>query len=261
MTQKKRPPISVLSMGKTGSGKSTFAMTFPKPELVLVFDRFGKDLPYYKGAKDYTDLQEYEIGQSMIQYRDCIHEDGVIRLEYFHDTCIDKPDAYPRFLSRLAYLQNEYDSWKTIVLDSVTFLELAIRKCHEKVLNPMPRYTAGHDTRQWFAGSTDGLEEILVQRFSSLPMNVVTICHISQKLSEFNGEMVCGPAVPGRLLDKDVLCAGNQEIYRSFTYRDEAGKLQRALQTESHDGFGATSQIAAPDPCWPHYESLWENWR
>jgi hypothetical protein len=35
-----------LVYGEPGSGKTTFAATWPKPLLVIFFDPIGKDLPY-----------------------------------------------------------------------------------------------------------------------------------------------------------------------------------------------------------------------
>jgi len=40
-----------LVYGDTGTGKSTFAASFPKPLLVFCFDPAGKDIPYWKKAR------------------------------------------------------------------------------------------------------------------------------------------------------------------------------------------------------------------
>ena len=43
-------PIHCLVYGQPGTGKSTFAATFPKPMLVFMFDSFGKEMPYLDPA-------------------------------------------------------------------------------------------------------------------------------------------------------------------------------------------------------------------
>lgn len=266
MNTGQRPPIHVLLYGETGTWKSSFAKTFPKPLLVICFDPHGKDMPYWKGAANVSDLKTYQIGQTEILYREVMQSDGPIRIEYFHNFDLGNPSAYPRFLTRIAQFAQEYQQWKTLVTDSVTFMALSARKYNEKVLNPIPemeRYKkgTGHDTRQWFGAETDALEEMLVIRYAGLPMNIVTICHASIEMSQLSGEMIKGPAVRGRLRKENVLLASHQEQYHTYPYKDEAGKEKVALQTKSGGGFAAATQIEAPNPCWPSYESLWENWR
>lgn len=50
-TKAPHPPIHVLVYGDFGSGKSTFAATFPKPQLIFCFDAYGKEMPYLKGGE------------------------------------------------------------------------------------------------------------------------------------------------------------------------------------------------------------------
>ena len=156
--------------------------------------------------------------------------------------------------------QGEYANWKTVVNDSATFMELCARKLEEKVLNPMVKFAKGTDTRQWFSGSTDSLEEMLVYRFASLPMNVVTVCHVDERKNEISGEILRGMSAPGRLSKRGLLSAAYQEQYHLYTVRDENGKRHHQLQSNNRDGWVATSQIEVPDPCYPSYESLWANW-
>jgi len=159
----------------------------------------------------------------------------------------------------MAVFQHEYTNWGTVVFDPVTFMELAARKRHEKILNPMQKFGRGTDTRQWYSGVTDDLEEMLVMRASSLPMNVVIIAHIDERRNEVSGEIIRGPFAPGRLSKRSQLVAVNQETYHSFCYRDDGGKRQYALQTANDGQWQACSQIDAPDPCYPSYASLFQN--
>jgi hypothetical protein len=209
-------------------------------------------------------LQEYPInvkeGQVTITYRDVQHPEGVVRLEYYHDDP-DAPSAINIFRFRLAMLHLEYASWKTIVTDSITFMELCARKWEEKVMNPMEKFAKGTDTRQWFSGGTDTLEELVVMRYASLPMNVVICCHLMEQGILRSGELVRGPFAPGRLAKRGELSAAFQEQYRLFAARDENGSLIRYVQTENDGEWIATTQIGAPNYCAPHYLNLWTNYK
>ncbi len=182
----------------------------------------------------------------------------IIRIEYFHDLDPDNPRAYETFTYRMSMLQHEYAAWQTVVLDSLTFAELTARKRHEKILNPMQKFAKGTDTRQWFSGVTDDLEEMVIMRFAGLPMNVVTIAHIDERRNEISGEILRGPFAPGRLSKRGQLVSVNQETYHSFAYRDEKGR-QYALQTANDGQWAASSQIDVPDPVYPAYDSLFVN--
>lgn len=262
-----RPNIHVLVYADPGTGKSTFAATFPKPMLVWCFDSVGKDMPYWKGAQQIGDVQEYVVpgSQVIIPYRDVQHADGVIRIEYYHETGPTQSDgklypiAYDNYLIRMGYFHNEYQQWPTVVLDSTTTFELAARN-KAKIMNPMTPFEKGTDTRQWFAASTEALEEMVVTRFGGLPMNTLCICHQSQQMAELTGEVVRGPAVPGRLLSRHEMAGSYQEIYRMYTMRQQDGSIVPQLQTKNRDGFMSTSLLGAPDPCYPVYESLWAGW-
>lgn len=259
-----RPKIHVLIYADPGTGKSTFAATFPKPLLVWCFDSVGKDMPYWKGGQ-VGELQQYQLGSAVIPYRDIQHSAGLIRVEYFHESGPTQSDgklypvAYDNYLIRMGVFHNEYDNWQTVVLDSATSFELAARN-KAKILNPMTPFEKGSDIRQWFAASTDALEEMVVTRYGALAMNTLCICHQSSQMSELTGDMVRGPAVPGRLLSRHEMAMSYQEIYRMYTVRQTDGQIVPQLQTKNRDGFMSTTLLAAADPCYPNYESLWENW-
>ena len=216
-----------------------------------------------------SSIQTYNIGNYVIPYRDITRGDGLIRVEYYHDDDPDQPTAYAKFRTRMAYLQHEYDTWKTVVADSVTYMELLARKNDEKMINPLPpgktkqtvKKGDGVDPRQWFGASTDALEEMLCIRFASLPMNVVIVCHIGEKRNEVSGEILRMPFAPGRLSARKLLNAAYQEQYYVGTQRDaESRDLIHVIKTKNDGQWAASSQIMAPDPCYPHYESLWQNW-
>ena len=266
----KRPFVHALLYGDPGTGKSTMAATFPKPMLVFCFDHNQKEMPYRKKGKD-GELQEYDIetakGSIVIPYRDVQHKDGLTRIEYYNKTDdIENPTAFSNFRTRMGVLHEEYDTWVTIVVDSITFMELQARKLEEKVLNPLPPgvslYTkgGGGDQRMWFAGATSGLEELLCVRLAGLDMNVVAVAHIAKDKNMMSGEIVCVPFAPGRLASRSLLSAAFAEQYRLYTERDGDGNRVYLAQTSNRDGYSGSTQIESPDPSWPHYDLLWENW-
>jgi len=247
------------------------ASTFPKPMLVFCFDHNQKEMPYRKGGEDLgLSLKKIETGENKfieIPYRDVKHPDGLTRIEYYNRTDdINNPTAFAYFRTRMGVLHEEYDVWKTVVVDSVTFMELQARKLEEKILNPLPKgvslYEKGarFDGRTWFAGATSSLEELLCVRLAGLDMNVVVVAHVDKDKNMISGEIVQVPFAPGRLSSRSLLTAAFAEQYRLYTIRDEEGRRLHQAQTMNRDGFSAGTQIDAPDPVYPHYQALWKDW-
>lgn len=266
----KRPNVHCLLYGDPGVGKSTMASTFPKPMLVFCFDHMQKEMPYRKGGQD-GELEEYTIetgkGEISIPYRDVVHPDGLTRIEYYNKTDdIENPTAFSNFRTRMGVLHSEYDTWNTIVVDSITFMELQARKLEEKVLNPLPPgvtlYTkgGGGDQRMWFAGATSSLEELLCVRLAGLDMNVVVVAHVDKDKNMISGEIVQVPFAPGRLSSRSLLSAAFAEQYRLYTQRDGDGGRIYLAQTSNRDGFMAATQLECHDPIIPSYDNLWEIW-
>jgi hypothetical protein len=88
-------------------------------------------------------------------------------------------------------------------------------------------------------------------RYASLPMNVVICCHIDERRNERSGEILRGPFAPGRLSKRGELSAAFQEQYHLYTARDESGNMIRAVQTQNDGDWVATTQIGAPNHCYP----------
>ena len=202
-------------------------------------------------------MQEYNVGNYVIPFRDIQHPDGVVRIEYYLDTDMENPTAYSKFRERMGILQNEFGTWKTLVADPITSMELASRKLAEKVLNPLPpgatKYRglkhSGVDPRQWFGASTDDLEEMLCIRFVGLPMNVVIICHVDERKNEVSGEILRGPFAPGRLSSRKLLNSVYHEQYYCYTGRDEERKRLYFLKTQNDGQWAATTLIAGNRWC------------
>lgn len=252
----KRSWAHIVVYGDSGSGKTTFASTAPKPIKVFCFDRFGKDTPYLKRGK----VQETDGGKLVFGDKGKL----LIDIEYFHDRDVTElvrgepsgegrgPTAYEAFIHRI----REYDEEKfaTTVLDSATFAELSARKLDQYKLNPLTK-----DSRQWYARSKELMEELLLIRLAGMRSNVLVLCHVDEDKDELHGRFVRNPMLPGKL--KKYLAAGYGEFYRSYVTRDEERKRVYLLQTQSDDEFNASTQIDAPDPCPQHFEALWANWK
>lgn len=243
-------PIHTLVYGDSGSGKSTFAATYPKPMLVWMWDPWGKETPYLKRGEPSNVAMD-----SATPYRDVTSRNTgklLVRVEYYLDADFTSPEAYHRFLTRMARLQQEYDQWATCVFDSVTFAELTARKWHQYALNRTAK-----DGRQWFGGSTDLIEEMLMGRLAALPMNVVVCAHVDEDKDELHGTFVRTPKMPGQRLRKGVMAAFS-EVYRACITKDEQGQRTHVLQTRGDNQWAASSQIGAPDPAYPDYKALWQ---
>ncbi len=258
-------PIHVLVYGDFGAGKSTFADTFPNPKLVWCFDAYGKDTPYVRNPLHaVTPVQQDPYGGP---YREVIsRKTGAIlkRIEYYHDTeWIDvelirrkagtsvkdmKPAAYARFLRRMAGFDAEAAGWRTVILDSVTSMEICARRWDQFILNPQ-----AEDARQWYGASKDMLERMLLGRLAALPMNVVVLAHIDDEKWESQGRQRRMPMAPGKL--RGSLPSQYGEVYRQ--YSDNAGHW---LQAKSDEIWAATTQIDCPSPCEPSYKEIWANY-
>ena len=242
-----RPALHTLIYGDSGAGKSTGAATWPKPMLVFMFDPHGKETPYLKRGA---------VKASMAEDGTPIHEvfsertgDLLVRIEHYIDTDPLKPGAYARFLQRLAR-SGEFPDWKSLVVDSVTFMELMARKYAQYHLMPNTK-----EPRQWYAISTETLEEVLLVRFGSLPQNVVVLAHVDEDRDESSGVFVRNPMFPGRLRKRSP--AGYSEVYRAYVLRQPQGGREYLWQTRSDLQYNATTQIEATDPCPQGYANLW----
>lgn len=255
-----RDPIHCMVYGDSGGGKSEFASTLPKPLLVLQFDPPDKSGPYLRKGRPQAPA-EGEWGPT----RNVWHKDKdetIIRIDYFCDPVaprrvnnqtVNSPTAYPNFLKRMDQVYGEIreGKWASLVIDSVTYMEYASRMYEKFVLNPTAK-----DPRQWYGGSKDALESILMGSVVMLPCNVVVVAHIDEDRDDVHGNMIYNPAAPGKLSKR--MPAGYGELYRQYVKDEEDGKRVYLLQTARSEEYNAGSQIGAPNPCVPHYKALFE---
>ena len=254
----KHPSSQFLVYGDPGSGKSQFAATFPTPMLVLFTDPRGKAMPYIKlgtllDEGVYDDNTPYSVVGSKKTGK------PAITIEYYTDDNIRGGPrtvyAYERLEQRLAGLKDEVfaGQWKTVVLDSLSFLEYQVRKLHQYKLNPESNAGNVQDARQWYNSSAEVIEEFCYSHLAWLPINVVVLAHVRDTKSNIRGQTTWVPEAPGVKGRK--LPGAFAEVYVLHSTGEG-----RCLQTENDTAFIATTQIMAPNGCYPRYRDLWVNW-
>lgn len=246
-----RPPLHILGYGDYGAKKSTFFATLPKPLLVLFFDPFGKDGPYLRAGTP----QPLLVDSFGTPIRRVLGPDGslLVQIEHFNDVDPTQPEAWSRFGKRLNQFlyYKEWHQWASLVADSLTFMEMAARKQDEYGTNK-----GAKDKRQHSAASARCLEEVISGSFGSLPINVGLAAHIDEKQDQVHGNMIYNPAAPGQQSKR--IPAGFSEVYRFFVRTEPTGENVHLMQTQKDNMYSACTQIPAPNPCYPHYESLWQ---
>lgn len=184
-------------------------------------------------------------------------EQPEIQIEIYNDLAPENPVAYQQYLKRMGSIHHEYDRWATVAIDSITFMDLAIRKLQQYKLNPQ---RAGHvEPRQWWAASTDQIEEQLMMRWASMPMNCIVTAHVDRDKGEVHGKAIRLPNAPGRL--PGTLPSAFGELYHNVVTRDDEGNPAYILQTVKDTLFNAATQLDVADGTYPHYDMLWQDER
>lgn len=258
-------PIKTLVYGVTGTWKSTFALTFPKPILYHCFDPWGKEGPARR-LGDASPLKQTAEGVPFFE----VTRDGalLVRVEHFIDQNPERPAAMALFRKRYAEVfdSGEIRQYATYVLDSVTFLDqLAVHESTYAINRGVK------DDRLHARYSAFELRKILQGRIAGYPplINIVVIAHVANKYvpDEKGGgshlpttmpetAWKYEPAAPGSL--KDRLPPGFSELYRAYHTSDgKPGGMKVLLQTRPNFEYNANTQIMPPNPCEPRYECLW----
>lgn len=241
--------IKALVQGESGSGKSTFAATFPNPSWVVMFDPWGKHFPYVEGFDEVQEEENYIALSNKGELQRII--------EFFVDQDSTNPSAYLNFQAALAEKYREIENWAggTFIFDSLTMAEYSARKLGEHKM--IRRGKSGElDGRQPYAFSKERLEEVFLGGVTSLRgINVVLLTHIDEDKDEADGRMVYNPSAPGKL--RKLLPSTWGEFYRAhIVYNNTTRSVAYALQTQPSDRYNACTRIGAPNPCAPRYSAL-----
>lgn len=244
-----RPNIHCVVYGVPGGGKSWFASTFPYPMLVWLFDPIGKGIAYVKRG----DRSEYDTeSDTTLVYKG---DKEIVRVENYTDIDPEKPRAFKDFQARIRdfFREKEYEDYKTVVLDSLTYMQFAAINLAQKN-NPTMK-----DIRRLYFVAKELMQPIVMHRMPNIPCNVVVTAHVYVDKDEETGRVLSqGPSAPGNI--KDRVGAGYTELYHIYNEK-KGGEAQYWLQTRSDRHFPAFSAVCeAPDPCENEYDALWENY-
>lgn len=275
-------PVHAMVYGLPGSKKSTFAASFDVcgPGRVDFFDGVGKEAPYLRRGDRFED-DESPKGvpiKRVFKGKTLLWE-----IAYYYDDDPEKPDAWRIYREEFRALDPA--KWATYVFDSITGANLAAYYDQRYRVNKGDE-NAYQDKKsmQWRSGATDDLERALVGRLRGFPYNAVIIGHIEEKevklpmarddgakkiekrvesaiAGDEDGEratLVRTISAPGRLAKRNILLSQFAECYRAYATRNGEGKTEWWLQTEDDGAYIAQTQIPAPDPCKPKYESLFK---
>lgn len=187
--------LKVLSVGESGTGKSTFAASFPTPG--FVFD-FGQEIISYRG-KDF-DYEQYEIsglGWSKFE-RD---------LQLIKKSCAE-------------------GKYKTVIVDNVSAMTDV---CMEKAmqLDPKRSLTNGPLWNVHY-GMVKNLMEGRLRQLINIPTNLVLIAHLEYIKNEEGAVIGVEPQFTGSL-SADIPAYFHEVYYH--TTRKEGSELKWCIQT------------------------------
>lgn len=282
-----RPYIHALIYGPSGGGKSTMAATFPKPMIVLGFDRRGMFDPYTtlpNGTPRGIEMNEVEgaFGQGVVQVLSKKNPGKLlVQVEFFEEDVVERdeptdseeklagrtpfggimPRAYRQYLSRSPSLFREIKEgkWATVVVDSLSGMKDAAYTMHRFDLNK-----TSLDDRRWDKLTTDDLAQALCARLTTAKTNLVVLAHVDRRgeyvepaakdkprshKDKVDGVAVYQVYAPGRLGTADGLPATFKEMYAIIPKANTKGETIRTLRTRRDSLYNAKTspKIQAPD--------------
>lgn len=225
------PPKHIIAYGVAGTGKSHFAATLDAPQIIIMFDAYGKETPYTDGT--FVAISDTKInirGESItIPMWDCYAEEEcktfLRKILWFPEPDNTKPIAYEAF----AAIQPQLPRWiamlkvKTFILDSVTSMCVTLMgKFDEEgtAIRNHPNLKIEDSPRGWANLATSELEWVN-QWVNSLPINTVTICHTAYDLSDKRppDAPTCTVQAYGRMRERLLMTSG--DVYHAVRRGDK----------------------------------------
>lgn len=254
-----RDKLHVLLMGRPGAGKSTLAAGFEKPMLVALCDPPGKEQPYLdRGIPGEIKADQFGYYREVFSKKE--PERLIIRIEYWGEANPLAPNAYPRWISRFANIEQEIvdKGWKTLVLDTATFFDLSARYYSINFLNKEAKPS---DWGVHYRFATNASEQYIMMRWPNLLLaNTLVLAHIDDQKDEADsaeGGVVIRKmaALPGKLPNR--LPGGFGEVWRVYVDQETG---QRIVQTQQrvNNSFDCKSLKGFPDGQYAHIDALWK---
>jgi hypothetical protein len=203
--------LKVLVYGGSGTGKTTFASTFPKP---FFFD--------------------FDGGMLSVRGKD-------VEYESYVDKSMLCPDAYNRFSSQLdnmsSALAGGHLPFQTVVLDSITTLQEAMLRDIQKTNKTLGKQTT---LQEW--GILVGKMEDILYRITSLNVHMVAIAHEQIIQDELTSEIVVLPLIVGKKLP-DRIALWFDEVYHARVDRGIGGRPSYQVMTVADRKYKAKSRL------------------
>lgn len=170
------PDVHIMIEGVPNSGKTRFAASAEKPELVIACDPISKMPAYFdRGAWDGKVYQGAQ-GQPVWIVTSRVTGKPIIQLEGYYDEDPELPSAMTALLARMPSVTEEVKRgmWRTVVIDSWTQLEWIARI----------RRTNGvfKTSNSPYLEAMDDLKSLVNSRLMNLRCNLVVIFHIETKV-------------------------------------------------------------------------------
>lgn len=209
-----------LVIGEGGTGKSTFAGTFPTPAYLFDFD---------KGAIGYRDVEGITCDQ---------FEPKVIKTS--------ENTGWNDVLTKLMAIKQDPE-YKTIIVDSMTTLiDLAMT---ETMYNNKARTATGGATWDHY-GAVRNLVQDFIRVLYTFPTNLVIIAHVISKEDGPGGRIIKQPMLTGQL--SVLVPLFFNEVYYSQILR-KGDKSEYVLQTVNRGYYNGKSAISGKEHLLPDF--------
>lgn len=249
-----------LVYGNPGTRKTFFAATLPKPMKVFLFDPPAKGLAYHLQGFDGGVSHMDDGGMFRLIWTDHKKEELVVEIEYFFDkdpTQIayqKSPCAYERFQTALiGHMDDSWKGFRSVVLDSYTFCEMAAVRLMQYKLNPAPGgvQDSKHNQMQWSGQARGTIQTDIMAVFPWASIHACVLAHVDDQRYDEQEKQMWGVAAIGKLGKQ--LPGAFSEVYRMYIDKEGHSKLM----TESDGQYIAQTHLGALNPCEPTWEALW----
>jgi hypothetical protein len=254
-----------LVYGNAGCGKTPFAAQLPKPMKVFQFDPPAKALAYrqqgYPGPIDYMD-----DGGAFQFIVDPESKEMLIEIEYFVDlnpvgiVTQKYPCAYERFQASLSgHMTEGWQGYKSVILDSYTFCEMACVRMQQYKINPAPGGIAdgGHNQKIWAGQARGIIQTDIMSVFPWIPVHALVLAHVDDQRFDEQEHQVWGISAIGKL--GKLLPGAFSEVYFMYKEFDEKAKTEQSWFKTAEGQYIARSDLRVPSPCKATWEALWKH--